>query len=207
MADRLTDAELKRVVAEVNRLALDREAELDRQQVQAILQDLSLPPELLDQALVQLHRQDALVVQARRRRWITVGVVAVLVVGLSAFFFSRQQQRQAFDQVTAIQDQVALGSPNGPSVSPFNRQDRPELFYRVTLEAAPVGQRLPLLCNWLDPTTQIVHQNRYQTQSIETPVWNTHCRFTLDPSTQPGTWEVQIFLDGRPLESQSFEVR
>jgi transcriptional regulator of met regulon len=68
MNNRLTQAQLSQIVAEVERLSQRRDDELEPEQVKQILQELSLPPELFDEALVQLRRREALAVQQRRNR-------------------------------------------------------------------------------------------------------------------------------------------
>jgi hypothetical protein len=70
-----------------------------------------------------------------------------------------------------------------------------------------VGQRLSLSCNWIDPSGQIVHQNRYQTKEITTPIWNTFCRHNLGSEMPVGTWKVEAFLGDRRLSDATFEVQ
>ncbi|MFM5942141.1 MAG: DUF3859 domain-containing protein, partial [Dolichospermum sp.] len=62
----LNQEQLNQIIAEVQGLQLRQEAELNQQQVKEILQDLNLPPELLDEALIQVRRKQALQVQERR---------------------------------------------------------------------------------------------------------------------------------------------
>lgn len=71
------------MVAEVERLSQRREAELDREQVKEILQELQLPDELLDEALVQIKRREALAKQQKRNWAIGLVVVVALVGGIS----------------------------------------------------------------------------------------------------------------------------
>ena len=54
MEKRLTDTQLQRLVAEVQRLSDRHRAELDIQEVKDILQQIDLSPEFLDDAMVQL---------------------------------------------------------------------------------------------------------------------------------------------------------
>ena len=204
MSDRLTDAELQRIVAEVDRVARFKEAELDRQQVTDILHELGLPAELLDEALVQLRRRDALAARRQRQRWATVlGGIAIATLLIAALFWQRQRQ-QALAALGVVQDQVQIEGEAPPS--PIDAQGNPQLLYQVTLENAPVGRQLQLACDWQNPGGQIVHQNRYQTQPIQTPVWQTWCRYQLSAAAQPGTWTVTMRLGNRPLEQASFEV-
>ncbi|MBF2084252.1 MAG: hypothetical protein IGS16_06575 [Thermoleptolyngbya sp. C42_A2020_037] len=110
-------------------------------------------------------------------------------------------------QVTAVQDRLTLTQDDGSNLTVVNRQQSPEVVYRVTLEQAPVGDRLTLSCSWTDPTGVIVKQNRYETKQITTPVWNTYCRMPLGSGTTAGTWTVEMFLGDRPLESAQFQVQ
>jgi hypothetical protein len=207
MQSKLTQSQLSQVVAEIEELSQRRQEELDTEQVKEILRELRLPPELLEDAMVQLHRREALAVQQKRRRWIigsAVGAIALIIAGIT--FFS-QQHNQILSQVGVQQDRITLLQDNGGSLTSFTRQTNAELFYRVTLKDAPVGQKLSLSCNWIAPNQQIVHQNRYQTKEVTTPIWNTFCRHQLGGTSPVGNWKVQILLENRLLDEQTFDVR
>lgn len=204
---RLTQAQLIQIVAEIEQLSLQQHEELDAVQVREILQELNLPPDLLEDALVQLKRREALAVQQQRRRlWMgaIVGVIAIALIGFSLF---TQQQQQTLSQITAQQDRLTFVQDDGGNLNRVSRQSGNELFYRVTLTQAPVGQKLSLTCHWIDPNGQIAHQNRYQTQTIQTPVWNTFCRHTIGSAAPSGFWTVQLLLDDRLLSDARFEVQ
>ncbi|AFY66240.1 hypothetical protein [Geitlerinema sp. PCC 7407] len=207
MKQRLTQVQLEQVVAEVQRLSERQQAELDAEQVKGILQELNLPPELLEEAILQLHRREALVEQQRRRRWIigsVIGLIALLLLGVTVF---TQSQQQLLTRVTAERDRITLVQDDGGDLSTVLRQTSGEVVYRVTLSDAPVGQKLSLSCNWMDPNGQIVHQNRYQTKEITTPVWNTICRHTIGSAAPVGTWKVQMLLGDRLLSDTTFVVK
>ncbi|MEH1824575.1 MAG: DUF3859 domain-containing protein [Nostoc sp.] len=207
MAQRLTQEQLSQIVTEVQGLQLRRDAELDQQQVREILQELNLPPELLDEALIQLNRRQALEVQQRRDRWITFGVVAVVVVVIASTIFFMQQQNSALSRVSAQQDHITLGQNSSENLKTISRQTNPEVLYRVTLKDAPLGKKLSLSCNWIDPSSQIVKQNNYQTREINTSVWDTQCRYTINSAANVGNWKVQMFLEGRQISDETFEVK
>ena len=78
MTTRLTSEQLGQLVAEFERLSQRREAELDRQQVEEILQELKLPTDRLDDALMQLQRREVLATRQRRNRWILGGAIATI---------------------------------------------------------------------------------------------------------------------------------
>ena len=199
--ERLTQDQLSQLIAEVDQLARRHEAEIDRQQVQQILQELNLPPELLDEALLQVHRRQALAVQQRRNRWIGIGVGVVIVGAIAAstvFIVNRQRA------IAAISVSQSCITPNQQTCEPISEINRQEIVYRVTLQDAPVGQTLSLQCDWMNPNGQIVHQNRYQTNKIDREVWHTYCRHTLDAT---GTWQVRMRVGDRTLDQTSFTVR
>ncbi|MEH2157167.1 DUF3859 domain-containing protein [Nostoc sp.] len=207
MTQRLTQEQLSQIVTEVESLQVRREAELDQQQVREILQELNLPPELLDEALIQLNRRQALEVQQRRNRWITSGVVAVVVVAIASTIFFMQQQNSVLSHVSAQQDGITLVQNSSGNLKTISRQNNPEVLYRVTLKDAPLGKKLALSCNWIDPSGQIVKQNNYQTREINTSVWDTQCRYIINPAATVGNWKVQMFLEGRQISDETFEVK
>ncbi|MEH2180714.1 DUF3859 domain-containing protein [Nostoc sp.] len=207
MTQRLTQEQLSQIVTEVEGLQLRREAELDQQQIREILQELNLPPELLNEALIQLNRRQALEVQQRRNRWITSGVVAVVVVAIISTIFFIQQQNSTLSRVSAQKDRITLIQDNGGDLKTISRQTNPEVLYHVTLKDAPLGKKLALSCNWIDPSGQIVKQNNYQTREINTSVWDTQCRYTINPTVTVGSWQVQMLLEGRQISDATFEVK
>ncbi|MBD2776944.1 DUF3859 domain-containing protein [Iningainema tapete] len=207
MVQRLNQEQLGQIVAEVERLQQRQEAELDLEQVKQILQELNLSPELLDEALIQLHRRQVLEVQQRRNRKIALGAIAALVVATAGTVFFIQQHNSTIGRVFAIQDRITLSQDDGGNLNSVDRQSNPEIFYRVTLKDAPVGKKLDLSCNWLAPNGQIVKQNRYQTNEINTSVWNTHCRNTIGSGAPTGNWQVRMFNGDRQLSDAEFQVK
>jgi hypothetical protein len=75
------------------------------------------------------------------------------------------------------------------------------------LKDAPVGKKISLSCDWIDPSGQVVKQNRYQTREIDKPIWNTHCRYQIGTAASTGNWQVKMFLENRAIGSASFEVK
>ncbi|UBF25436.1 DUF3859 domain-containing protein [Kovacikia minuta CCNUW1] len=213
MEERLTPEQLTKIVGEVERLAQRRQEEIDRPQLEEILRELSLPPELLDDALIQFQRREALAVQQRRQRWIVAGVLAGLVALGGAGFLFWQQQQTVFRQnqaqlarISAQQDRITPVQNDGGNLATVSRQTNPLLVYRVTLKDAPVGTRLNLSCDWVAPNGEVVKQNRYQTREISTPIWETHCQNQLGSASPVGTWQVRMLLGDRVLSDASFDV-
>lgn len=207
MREPITEKQLQKIVAEVEELANRRNEELDRDQVKDILQELNLPPELLDDAMIQLQRREALVQENRRNRWLVGSIAGVLVVAIALGSFFITNRQQTLDAVTANQSRLTLSQDDGNSLTTFNRNTTPEISYRVTLQQAPLGERLGLRCDWIDPTGNIAHQNQYQTKPIDTPTWQTRCRYQLKASDLPGNWQVKIYLGDRVLSQNTFVVK
>ncbi len=207
MDRRLTDAQLQRLVAEVQRLSDRHRSELDAVEVQDILQQLDLSPEFLDDAMVQLKRQDALLVQQRRRCWLIAGVAGVVALGLASWLWLGSRQQQQLAQVVAQGDRITLSQDDGGNLSQVTPQaGGSELVYRLTLNDAPVGEQLALSCSWTDPDGQVVHQNQYRTKTITTAVWPTYCRYTVGPQSPKGNWTVEAFLGDRQLSDATFTL-
>ncbi|MFM6203322.1 MAG: DUF3859 domain-containing protein, partial [Dolichospermum sp.] len=183
-----------------------QEAELNQQQVKEILQDLNLPPELLDEALIQVRRKQALQVQERRHKLIGLGVAAAVIMSIGLTVFFHQQKSYLLANVSAQQDKITLKS-NNENIKNISRQANSELVYRVTLKDAPIGKKLNLSCDWIDPNGQVVKQNNYQTSEIKTSVWDTFCRYAINPTTPVGNWQVQMFLEGRKISEATFVVQ
>jgi hypothetical protein len=204
MEQRLTTQQLEQIVGEVGRLAHRQQAELNRTQVQEILQELNLPPELLDDAMIQVQRKEALARERKRNTGIAIAgitALAIIFVGTSLFF---RNQTDKLAKITASQDRVTLvqGGENSTMINQGSK-----ISYQVTLKDAPIDQKLKLTCNWLNPQGQITHTNRYDTKNITTSIWNTQCRYQMPVNAAPGAWKVQILAGDRLIKQSPFEVK
>lgn len=206
MENRLTPQQLTKLVGEVERLSQRQQDDLDRGQVEDILRELNLSPDLIDEAMIQLQRKDALVVQQRRQRWLIGGAIASLVIVLAGVAIFMQQQQQSLASVS-VQKGCVARVQDSCSEAPISRQMSPELFYNVTLKDAPVGKTLALACDWVAPDGQVVKQNRYETRQINMSIWNTHCKYPLDAKAPIGSWEVRLRLGDRQLSNTKFDVQ
>lgn len=207
MENRLTQTQLTQIVAEVERLSNLRQSELDSEQVTQILQELGLPPELLNEALIQLQRREALAQQQRRNRWIAGGLAAAAAGAIAITGFYIQQNQQALDRVSIQQNRITSVQDDGGNLTVISRQNNPEIFYRTTLKDAPIGKKLSLSCDWINPSGQVVKQNRYQTRAIDKSIWNTQCRYQIGTAAATGNWQVKMFLENREIGSTSFQVK
>lgn len=221
MSNQLTESQVARVVAEVTRQTQLRELKerelLDRGQVVQILEELSLPVELLDPAMRELERREAEAAELaryekaraaeRRRRFLLVGsaVAALLVLILLVGVFVQRRSR-AFAGVTAVEPgRITRANDDGGNMGAVSR-DGSELFYRVTLGRVPVSENLSLKCNWINPEGRVVKQNSWETRTTDKAVWATACRHSLGAAAQPGAWSVEMLLDGRVVSRTDFKV-
>lgn len=206
MTDRLTESQLNQIIAEVQQLSDQRQNQLAPDQVKEVLAELNLPPELFDEAMIQVQRRQALAQQnQRRRRWIG-GAAALMIVAGGGVLLMMQQQQQKLDRIGAQQDRITLTQDDGGDRRTISRPAA-EVYYRVTLKDVPVGQQVALACEWIDPSNQLVQQTRYQTKQIATPVWPTHCRHALGAAAPTGTWKVRMLVGDRPISDATFDVK
>ncbi len=221
MSKELTETQVARVVAEVSRQSQLRERDererLGRAQVVEILEELNLPVELLDPAMLELERREAEAVEQaryekalasqRRRKFLLVGsglAALVLVMLLVGFYVQRRGQR--FDAVAAVDaGRITRATDDGGNLGSVAR-DGSELVYRVTLERVPVAEKLSMKCNWVDPAGRTIKQNSWETRATDKSVWATSCRTTLGTAAQPGAWRVEMLLDDRVMSRTDFRV-
>lgn len=204
MEQRLTTQQLDRIVGEVGRLADRQQAELDRSEVQKMLEELNLPPELLDEAIIQVQRKEALARQQQlTKRVILASIITVIIIVVGTGLFW-QNRWASIAKVTASQDRITLATDNSANLQAVSTGS--DLVYRTTLNNAPVGEKLNITCNWLDPAGKIAHINRYETKNITTSIWNTQCRYQLPISATNGRWQVEIRLGDRVLQQAPFDV-
>jgi hypothetical protein len=124
------------------------------------LQELNLSLDLLDDALVQIKRKQALKVQQQRNRLIVGGVIVALVGVIVATSVFIQNRQQTFARISTSVNRITLAQDNGSNLTTIDRQISPKVFYRVILNEVPVGEKLSLTCDWIDPSGKVVHKSR-----------------------------------------------
>lgn len=208
MEHRLSKEQLGQVVAEVTRLAQLREDErresFDREQVAEVLRELDLPVELIDDAMAQLQRREALAAEQRRKPWLIVSIVLGLLLVLATLFFLLPGRNNASDRVSADQPRITRVSDDGGNLQSVTR-DGQEVYYRITLRDVEPGDSLSLNCNWIAPDGKVFRQNAW-TITPNRPVWDTHCRCQLGPAAPKGEWKVEMSLGDRILSATTFQV-
>lgn len=204
MEQRLTPQQLDRIVGEVGRMANRQADEVDRSTVLQILQELNLPPELLDEAMIQVQRKDALEREQNRNRGLAIAGVAALVITIVGIGTFSHNRASSIAKVTATQDRITLAQDGGENLQTVSRGSA--LTYRVTLNDAPVGDKLAITCNWLNPGGQVAHTNRFETKNITTAIWNTQCRYQIPMDAVTGAWKVQILVGDKLVEQAPFDT-
>ncbi len=207
MQKRLTQKQVSQIVAEAERLSQRRQSEIEVEELQQILDELNLPEDLLDEAVMQVYRKQARDKQKKRNRLIIGGVMAVVVSAIATTFFMQQQQQQALERINVYDSRVGFRRNDSASVEEINRQNTPEIFYNVTLQDVPIGEQVELGCNWVDPKREIAHQNTWKTKTVSKEVWNTHCRYKFKENVAAGNWIVQMTLDDEVISSNKFVVK
>ncbi|MGB3759272.1 MAG: DUF3859 domain-containing protein [Rivularia sp. (in: cyanobacteria)] len=207
MQKRLTQKQVSQIVAEAERLSQRRQSEIEVEELQQILDELNLPDDLLDEAVMQVYRKQAMDKQRKRNRLIIGGAMAVVVSAIATTFFMQRQQQQALERINVYDSRVGFRRNDSASVEEINRQNTPEIFYNVTLQDVPIGEQVELGCNWVDPNREIAHQNTWKTKTVSKEVWNTHCRYKFKENVATGNWIVQMTLDDEVISSNKFVVK
>ena len=206
MKTQLSEKQWNDVVAEVTRLAQDREDELTRREITTeVLKELNLPTDLTEEALQQVQYREALAKQRRQRIWACVvsGILAaLLVISLVTW---RSTHNASLQKIQVQSAQVTCEIDNGGNNQTITR-DGKDVFYRVTLSDVPLGENLPMSCNWIDPTGKIFSQNRWETRSTNKEIWATHCRCQLGSATPTGNWKVEMKIGDRIVSAGDFKV-
>ena len=112
----------------------------------------------------------------------------------------------AIDRVGVAQARLTLAGDNSQNLSEFRSESNPTVIYSVTLKDAPLGQKLTLFCDWIDPQGHLVWHRRYDTLAITSTTWETQCKAEFGPTSAAGHWTVEMYLLKRKLSRKSFQV-
>ena len=209
MDTRLTETQLGQVVAELSRLALQREDQrrrgLDCEQVIQVLKELELPIDLLDDAMEQLRQREALARRRRKQVRLVIAAITLLLVIIIAVFLMASHRSAVLGRVSAGQDRITRAGDDGGNLSKVLR-DGQDVVYHVVLRDVPVDEKLSLSARWFDPSGRVFHENHWETRLTDKSVWPTLARCQLGSAAPVGTWRVEISLGGRVLSTATFEV-
>ena len=206
MKSQLNEKQWNQAVAEVTRLAQEREDEQTQREITAqVLQEMQLPTDLLDDAVQQVHYREALAKQRRQRLWLSVAGVALLLVIVISVWSWSSSRSAAFARIQSDPGRVTRTVDPGATLATVTA-DGQEVFFHATLRDVPLGEKLKLSCDWFDATGKVFHQSRWETRATDKAVWETQCRCQLGNAVPKGTWKVEMKLGDRILTATDFKV-
>jgi hypothetical protein len=135
-----------------------------------------------------------------------IGVVIVAALGALAYWRYSNPSLDPEGPIRAGSARLTLERDDGQSLTKIGRRPAPELWYRVTLDEAPLGARQHLRCEWIDPNGTVERANGYETKAIDHLPWETHARLRLRADAPIGQWRAILYRDDEQLRALSFEV-
>ncbi len=206
MKSQLSEKQWSQVVAEVTRLAQEREDDETRRAITAqVLQELQLPTDLIDDALKQVQYREALAKQKRQRIWLAIAGGVLLLVLVASLWIWSSSHSSSLARITADTGRVTRTTDNGENLSAVTA-DGQDVVYRVTLREVPLGEQLNLSCNWIDPTGKVFYQSRWETRDTNKEIWETQCRCRVGAAAPKGNWKVEMKLGDRLIKTAEFKV-
>ncbi|MFM2093999.1 MAG: hypothetical protein RIS70_1123 [Planctomycetota bacterium] len=142
---------------------------------------------------------------ASNLKWLALLCLVMIVAGAVMLGF-RDREPVDFSGVKATSGRITAAQDDGDDHPRVNRRKPGELWYRVTLDPAPIGNTMPIECEWTGPDQKVTHRNRYQTKRIVQTPWETHARFAMTGATATGRWTVRMTCQGNVLHSKEFEI-
>ena len=202
---KIAEKDMIRLVEEVSKLDDERKRQLDKAEVAKILNELSLPSELLDEALERLQRKK----REQKSMYTLLGIsVFLALLGAAVAFIvisSSNAVQQSYNNVTANDAYI---SQNAEGASPISEVAPGQTVYaQVTLHNVPVNSKLPMHARWYKPDGSIIKENSWLTRETASSNWNTHAKCVIPSDAPVGKWMVEFSLGGRPVISKIFIVK
>ena len=111
----------------------------------------------------------------------------------------------AIDRVGLVQARLTLADDHGEDLNEIQSASSAAVFYRVTLRDAPLGEKLSLHCDWIDPQGMLARRRTYE-MLITSEILKTDCKAEFSPDSAPGAWTVEMYLQRRKLSQKNFRV-
>jgi hypothetical protein len=137
---------------------------------------------------------------------VLLGVAIVLVATLGVFSLLRERGAK-LAHLSAASPRLALGAGGLEALAAFERGAAPDIYYHVVLQEVPLGRRLDLSCEWVDPAGQVARRNRYRTRFVYKATWPTHCHQQFTGASASGPWHVRLTMNDRVLSDSVFTLR
>jgi hypothetical protein len=203
----LTRERLPEVIAEVDRLAEEKHGAIERADAEAVLAELGMPVDLLDEALAQIRARDAARLQARRRFLVGTVLIAAALGGGALFLHAASKHAASYAAVKTQHPRITLDPNDANGLASITRDGSKDVYFAVDLVNAPIGESLPLRCTWVDAAGHTDRENRFDTKTIDRATWPTHCKTRIPSEAKAGPWKVTMLLDDRAIADLTFEVR
>lgn len=139
-------------------------------------------------------------------RWVVLVLLVLAVISSWGTLRWIGARNAAIDRVGVAQARLTSAEDSRQNLSEIRSETSPTVFYRVTLKDAPLGQKLSLYCEWIDPHGQVVWRRRYDTPAVTSTTWETQCRAEFGPTSAVGMWTVEMYLLKRKLSHASFRI-
>ncbi len=205
MQDKLSEKELIRLVEEVSKLDLERKQMLDKSQVSQILKEMDLSDDLLDEAMVRLDEKRAVEKKKRIVFSVTAAVAAVAIIALSSTLWMSSNYAGQLAKVTAADTRITTEVQSSADLSVVTAGNG-TIFAQVTLHDVPLGTRLPMRVEWIDPSGTVFRENTWQTKPTDKQTWQTHAKVDLPTSVAKGDWVAKFLLGDRIVATKTFVV-
>jgi len=201
----LSEKELIRLVEEVSKLDLERKQMLDKSQVSQILKEMDLSDDLLDEAMVRLDEKRAVEKKKRIVFSVTAAVAAVAIIALSSTLWMSSNYAGQLAKVTAADTRITTEVQSSADLSVVTAGNG-TIFAQVTLHDVPLGTRLPMRVEWIDPSGTVFRENTWQTKPTDKQTWQTHAKVDLPTSVAKGDWVAKFLLGDRIVATKTFVV-
>jgi len=133
-----------------------------------------------------------------------LAIVAMVALGVFQMFRGRAEK---LEHVFAEKPRFAQQAEPFEAQTDFERRRMPDVYYHVVLRDVPLGWRLDLHCDWVDPTGAIARRNTYQTRIVYRSTWATHCHQRFTEASASGSWHVRLTMNGRVLSDAPFALK
>jgi hypothetical protein len=204
VAPKIDANELGEIVEETARIQAREADALEPEQARAVLREVGLPPERLEEAQAAVALKRARERERSTRLKLAAVVAALLVTAFAVVGWRAHTHRDALASITT--SQAVINSGGVPLSGKALRSAQPELELDAVLGHAPHAEGLELECDWLGPGGDVRYQNHWQTQAIDKDTWPTHCRHRFGPVDPAGRWWVRMRLGERVLAREMFEL-
>jgi hypothetical protein len=141
------------------------------------------------------------------RTAILVLAIPVVAIVLEIRLFEKSAQlTQDLLKVNVSQIQLAMGSDQAPptdEVIPGNGAT----YVRISLQGVPIGERLPMRAQWIQPDGSVYHEINWHTKETLSSICQTHGRSEIDPGAPAGVWQVRLYLGDRFVGNKPFYIK